>query len=88
MIDCKLSLEHVIEMINLWSQASSVHEIMHELKLSKKTVVEWSHLFRVCCFTTVMDESEQIGGNGIEVKIDESKFGKRKSYRGHRVEGQ
>ena len=29
-----------------------------------------------------------IGGNGIEVERNESKFSKRKYYRGHRVEGQ
>ena len=35
-----------------------------------------------------MQESEQIGGHGIHVEINESKFGKRKYYRGKRVKGQ
>ena len=36
----------------------------------------------------MLEHREPISGNGIEVEIDESKFGKRKYYRGHRVEGQ
>ena len=36
----------------------------------------------------MLENSEKIGGNGVEVEIDESKFGKRKDYRGHWVEGQ
>ena len=36
----------------------------------------------------MLENSEKIGGNGVEVEIDKSKFGKRKYYRGHRVEGQ
>lgn len=88
LIDTKLPLTTVTELIYLWSQAFSVDEIIHELRVSRRTVIEWTIFFRECCFTTMMDRSQQIGGNGVEVEIDESKFGKRKYYRGHRVEGQ
>ena len=88
LVDSKIPLEIVLELIYLWSQGFSHSEIIHELKLSKKTVTEWSHFFREACICSVMDRSEAIGGNGVEVEIDESKFGKRKYHKGHRVEGQ
>ena len=88
LVDSKIPLEIVLELIYLWSQGFSHSEIIHELKLSKKTVTEWSHFFREACICSVMDRSEPIGGNGVEVEIDESKFGKCKYHKGHRVEGQ
>ena len=88
LIDSKLKLEIILEFMYLWSQAFSIKEIMHELRLTNKTVIEWSTFLRECCVSTIIDASEAIGGNGVEVEIDESKFGKRKYHRGHRVEGQ
>ena len=83
-----MTLETVLELIYLWSQSFSIKEIIHELKISNKTAVEWCMFFCECCISTIIDHSQAIGGNGIGVEIDESKFGKRKYYRGHKVEGQ
>ena len=88
LVDAKLPLETILEMAYLWSQAFSLNEIIHELKISNKTAIEWCTFFRECCISRIIDNSTPIGGNGIEVEIDESKFGKRKYYRGHHVEGQ
>ena len=88
LVDAKLPLETILEMAYLWSHCFSTNEMVHELKISKKTVIEWSLFFRECCFSRIIDDSVAIGGPGIEVEIDESKFGKRKYYRGHKVEGQ
>ena len=87
-VDAKLPLEIILELIYLWSQGFSQGEILHELKLSNKTVTEWTNFFRESCISAVIDNSTPIGGNGIEVEIDESKFGKRKYHKGHKVEGQ
>ena len=75
-VDAKLSLEIILELIYLWSQGFSQGEIVHELKLSNKTVTEWMNFFRESCISAVIDNSTPIGGNGIEVEIDKSKFGK------------
>ena len=88
LVDTKLPLETVVEFVYLWSQGFTHSEVMHELKLSKKTVTEWFMFFRESCIFAIMERSEQIGGNGVEVEIDESKFGKQKYHRGHKVEGQ
>ena len=88
LINSKLPLETVLEFIYLWSQGFTHSEVMHELKLSKKTVTEWFMFFREACMYCVIDRSEPIGGNRVEVEINESKFGKRKYHKGHRIEGQ
>ena len=84
----KLTLEEIIQFIYLWTNGYSSANIQHELSLSNKCVIEWSALMRDTCMGIVYNNSQQIGGEGIHIEIDESKFGRRKYYKGHHVEGQ
>jgi len=43
--------------------------------------------FRQLVSSSLEVEDTMIGGEGIEVEIDETKLGKRKYHRGHQVEG-
>lgn len=86
--DANLTLEEIVELLYLWANGFTISEIEHELKISHRTVVEWTMYLRETCTTIVMESSDKIGGQDVHVEIDESKFGKRKYYRGHRVEGQ
>ena len=61
---------------------------MEEMNLSSNTVVDWCSFCREVCEVLLLNSTEQIGGVGKRVQIDESKFGKRKYNRGHKVEGQ
>ena len=61
--------------------------VKHELKIgSNHTLVDWYNFAREVCVEILLNRSEQIGGPGKHVEIDESKFGKRKYNRGKRVE--
>ena len=77
LVETKIPLEIIIKLIYLWSQGFTHSEVIHELKLSNKTVTEWFLFCHGTCIYSVMEKSTPIGGNGIEVKINESKLGKK-----------
>jgi len=54
---------------------------------SPNTIVDYYRFFRELVADSFDDEDWKIGGEGIIVEVDESKFGKRKNHRGHHVEG-
>lgn len=55
---------------------------------SLKTCTDWASFCREVCFDAAITHRRPNGGPNKIVEIDESKFGRRKYHRSHRVEGQ
>ena len=55
--------------------------------IDEGTGVDWYNFLRDVCAQYFVDQPAIIGGLGVEVEIDESKFGKRKYNRGCYMEG-
>lgn len=59
-------------------------------RLSQETIAHWYSIAREAVTERFLEEQERlgkIGGPGISVQLDESKFGKRKFNKGRRTEG-
>ena len=54
---------------------------------NKQTVAGYRRFFMQLLANSLDDEDVRIGGPGIRVEVDESKLGKRKNHRGHKVDG-
>jgi transposase-like protein len=55
--------------------------------LSSATITEFYRFFRELAASSLDVMDTMVGGLGIIVEIDESKFGRRKYHRGHRIDG-
>jgi len=82
-----LSFSQVVKLIYYWTYKYPQHIVLHETGLSNKTVTDFYNFCHKVCVVILEDHSEQIGGPGRIVEIDESKFGKRKFNRGKKVDG-
>lgn len=83
-----LTLEEQLKITYWWCCELNQKQIRHELGISGNTGVDWDSYCREICEVNLLENGEMLGGEGKEVQIDESKFGKREYHRGHRVEGQ
>ena len=82
-----MTIEEILQILYLWVHGHSQKNIQHVVGISSSTDVDWASICRGVCEVSVMRNSEKIGGQGIMVEIDESKFAKRKCNVGHRVKG-
>ena len=85
--DSNLSLWKIMEITYMWSIRYPPRIIKHELQIFDHTVTDWLNFCRDVCTDIIIETGEKIGGEGVEVEIDESKFGKRKYNRGRVREG-
>ena len=83
----KIPCNKILHMAYLWLSGCSHKTIVMLTGHSKQPVTNFIAVFQDLVGCAIDTEDTIIGGENIVVEIDESKFGKRKYNKGHRVEG-
>jgi len=82
-----LPCSKILFMAYLWLQGVSSNAMIQMTGHSAGTICNFKWHFQQLASSDLQDESMVIGGKDIVVELDESKIGKRKYNRGHRVDG-
>lgn len=85
--EAKLAINKILQIGYFWLGGSGRNEIVRFTGCADKTITTYMGYFRQLVVSSLDTDDEMVGGEGIIVELDESKFGKRKFNRGHRVEG-
>jgi len=83
----KIPINKILELGYLFLLRLPWSQLVIFTGLSEESITNWLGFYRQLVSLALDDVDTQIGGEGIIVEIDETKFGKRKYNRGHRVEG-
>ena len=91
--NCRLKVKMLTKMHSIMLLAyfwiNEVHwsAAVHMTGFAKQTVSRFYYLFRRLAASALSEIDTIIGGEGVIVEIDETKLGRRKYNRGHRVDG-
>jgi ISXO2-like transposase domain len=85
--NCSLSYIDVLQLALFWLSKCPVSSTIVLSGHSSHTVCSFFSFFRQLVGDSLLEDDQIIGGPGIIVEIDETKLGKRKYHRGHRVDG-
>jgi transposase-like protein len=77
----------ILYLAHLWLNKVTYASAIGITGHSSNTIVSFYKHFRNLIASTLNEDDHVIGGPGIIVEVDETKLGKRKYNRGHRVEG-
>jgi transposase-like protein len=83
----KLSVDKALLIGYLWLVRANYSTIKAMTGQASSTVTTYMSFYRSLVSECLLDTDQRIGGEGVIVELDESKFGKRKYNRGHHVEG-
>lgn len=79
----KIEIGKLLEFIYFWSYEISNFKFSNkEIGIATNPYVAWKGYLRDICTEILLQEEGMIGGEGIEVQIDESQFSKRKNHQG------
>ena len=83
----KLSKTRCLKILEMWVYGTPIKYLCAFFRTSRQTICKLLKKMAKIIEPKYNAECEMIGGADIIVEVDESKFGKRKYNRGHRVEG-
>ena len=83
----RLNASSIMLLAYFWLSGDTHQTIINKTSHSPSTVTNFLNDFRNLVSSDIKEQKQKIGGDGIIVEIDESKFGKRKYHKGHHVEG-
>lgn len=82
-----LSMSDILLITYFWIMKVSGDFIAVDRRIRPATVVDWKRFCREVCIDACIRDNEIVGGEGVTVEINESKFEKRKFQRGKLIDG-
>ena len=83
----RLPVNQVLEIGYYWLSKCNYESILKITGHSSGTISNYMRFFRELVVASMDTNDTMVGGDGVKVFVDESKFGRRKYHRGHRVDG-